>query len=100
MGSITATTARKGLYNLIVSVNENCAPMTITNSRDKGAALIGEDEWSAIEETLYLNSIPGMAESILEGAAEPYSECFNEGDVRRHGSVVTCCSGSHDELFR
>ena len=30
---------------------------------------------AAIEETLYLNSIPGIAESILAGGAEPRSEC-------------------------
>ena len=78
MGSITATAARKDLYNLIASVNENCAPVTITNSRGKGAVLIGEDEWSAIEETLYLDSIPGVAESILKGGAEPLSECVGE----------------------
>lgn len=78
MSSITATAARKDLYNLISSVNENCAPVTITNSRGKGAVLIGEDEWSAIEETLYLNGIPGMAESILAGGTEPHSECVGE----------------------
>ena len=78
MGSITATAARKDLYNLISSVNENCAPVIITNSRGKGAVLVGEDEWSAIEETLYLNSIPGMAESILAGGEEPHSECVGE----------------------
>ena len=59
-------------------VNENCAPVTITNSRGKGAVLIGEDEWAAIEETLYLNSIPGIAEFILAGGAEPRSECVGE----------------------
>lgn len=78
MGSITATAARKDLYNLITSVNENCAPVTITNSRGKSAVLIGEDEWSAIEETLYLDSVPRMAESILKGGAEPLSECVGE----------------------
>lgn len=78
MGSITATAARRDLYNLISRVNENCAPVTITNSRGKGAVLVGEDEWSAIEETLHLNSIPGMAESILAGGAEDHSECVGE----------------------
>ena len=78
MGSITATAARKDLYNLIASVNENCAPIAITNSRGKGAVLIGEDEWAAIEETLYLNSIPGMAESLTANMAEPLSECVGE----------------------
>ena len=80
MGSVTATAARKDIYNLIASVNENCAPIAITTSKGKGAVLIGEDEWSAIEETLYLNSIPGLASLIVEGMNTPISECIAEDD--------------------
>lgn len=78
MASITATDARKDLYNLISRVNEDCTPISITTSKGKGAVLVGEDEWSAIEETLYLANIPGMAESLIEGINEPLNECVNE----------------------
>lgn len=81
MGSVTATAARKDLYNLIARVNENSAPITITNNRGKGAVLIGEDDWAAIEETLYLNSIPGMSASLEEGMAESASNCVGEDDL-------------------
>lgn len=81
MGSVTATAARKDIYNLIASVNENCTPISITTSKGKGAVLIGEDEWAAIEETLYLNSIPGVADSIVEGMNAPLSECRNEDEL-------------------
>lgn len=81
MGSITATTARKDLYNIIARVNEDCAPITITNNRGRSAVLIGEDEWAAIEETLYLSSIPGMAESIVAGGAEPLSDCVDKDSL-------------------
>lgn len=80
MSSVTATAARKNIYNLIASVNENCTPITITTSKGKGAVLVGEDEWSAIEETLYLTSIPGMADLIIEGMNTPLSECCDEDD--------------------
>lgn len=81
MGSVTATAARKDLYNLIARVNENSAPITITNNRGKGAVLIGEDDWAAIEETLYLNSISGMSASLEEGMAESVSNCVGEDDL-------------------
>ena len=54
-------------------MNENCAPIAITTSKSKGAVLIGEDEWSAIEETLHLSNIPGMAKLIVEGMNTPPS---------------------------
>lgn len=40
--------------------------------------LIGEDEWAAIEETLYLMGIPGVAESLVEGRDVPAEDCVEE----------------------
>ncbi|WP_154054016.1 type II toxin-antitoxin system Phd/YefM family antitoxin [Olsenella uli] len=78
MTSITATAARKDLYNVITRVNVDCAPVAITNSRGKGAVLVGEDEWASIEETLHLMGIPSVAESIVAGKAEPVEICATE----------------------
>ena len=52
------------------------------NNRGKNAVLISEDDWRAIQETIFLNSIPGMTESILEGGNTPLSECleYNEDE--------------------
>ena len=57
MTAITATKARENIYQLIQDVNVNSTPVTITNTRGKNAVLIGEEDWKAIEETLYLMSI-------------------------------------------
>ena len=75
MTAINATTARKNLYQLIADVNDSRAPITITNMRGKNAVLISEDDWRAVEETLYLNAIPKMTQSILTADEEPLSEC-------------------------
>ena len=81
MTAITATKARDNIYQLIQEVNANCTPITITNTRGKNAVLIGEDDWKAIEETLYLMSIPGMAESIIMGGNTPLDDCLDESEV-------------------
>ena len=65
MISISVTQARSNLYQLLSAVNMNSEPVTLTNSRGKNGVLISEDDWNAIRETLYLNSVPGMTESIL-----------------------------------
>ncbi len=82
MTAINATTARKNLYQLISDVNTNSTPVTITNSRGKNAVLLSEDDWNAIQETLYLNSVPGMTESIIEAKNEPIEEAavYEEGE--------------------
>ena len=78
MPTITATKARENIYQLIQDVNTNCTPVTITNQKGKNAVLIGEDDWKAIEETLYLMSIPGMTESITEGGKTLIEDCISE----------------------
>ena len=65
MTSISITKVRANLYQTVSEVNESSRPITITNNRGKNAVLVGEEDWKAIQETLYLNSIPGMSQSIL-----------------------------------
>lgn len=75
MMAISITKARANLYQTVSDVNEYSQPITITNNRGKNAVLIAEDDWLAIQETLYLNSVPGMAQSILASGEEELSEC-------------------------
>jgi antitoxin YefM len=79
MTSMTATAARKQLYKLLDEVSDSHEPVQITGKRGN-AVLVGEDDWRAVQETLYLVSIPGMRESILEGMATPVDECADELD--------------------
>ena len=75
MASISITKARANLYQTVSEVNESSQPITITNNRGKNAVLVGEEDWKAIQETLYLNSIPGLSQSILASKEEDLSEC-------------------------
>ncbi|AOH42471.1 prevent-host-death protein [Anaerolineaceae bacterium oral taxon 439] len=74
MHSVNLSAAQKNLYRLIMDVNEYSSPITITNSKGKNAVLLSEQDWNAIQETLYLNSIPGMVDSILSSRQEDASE--------------------------
>lgn len=60
------TDARQNLYGIINDVNTIYELIRIYNSKD-GAIIISSKDWDLINETLYLNSIPGMTESILKG---------------------------------
>ena len=80
MKHITANTAQQEFNNLLDTVIE-CGE-AISIATDKGAAiLVSEDEWSGIHETLYLMSLPGMYESIIEGTKTPISECIPLSEV-------------------
>lgn len=75
MTVVSITRAKTDLYKLISEVNISSRPITITNNQGKNGVLISEDDWNAIQETLYLNSIPGMAESILKAGEELIEDC-------------------------
>jgi len=79
MKTITVTNARSTLYKLIDETASEHEPIHITGKRSN-AVLIAEDDWRAIQETLYLLSIPGMRESILEGMKTPIDQCSEELD--------------------
>lgn len=77
MTSITATEARKRLYALVDDVAESHEPIQIAGKRNS-AVLIAEEDWRAIQETLYLNGIPGMRASIRKGMKIPVDRCAEE----------------------
>lgn len=79
MVGITATEARSNLYRLIDETAESHQPIVIMGKRNK-AVLVAEEDWAAIQETLYLLSIPDMRESIREGMATPIDQCDKELD--------------------
>lgn len=79
MTGITATEARSNLYRLIDETAESHQPVTILGKRNT-AVLVSQEDWAAIQETLFLLSLPGMRESIIEGMETPHEECDKELD--------------------
>lgn len=77
MRTIAVTKARANLYKLIDEAATSSEPIQIMGKR-YNAVLISERDWRAIQETVYLLSIPGMRESIIEGLKTPLGECTEE----------------------
>lgn len=79
MSTVSASEARARLYRLIDETAESHQPLLISGKRNN-AMLVSEEDWNAIQETLFLLSIPGMRESIREGMASPVEESSEELD--------------------
>jgi len=77
MPTLTVTDARKNLFGLIDDVAEEHCGYCIVGKRNQ-AVLISMEDWSAIQESLYLNSVPGMADSIVKGLKTPVEKCSTE----------------------
>lgn len=74
MTTITASRARANLYGLVNKISTYHEPIQITG-KEHNAILISEEDWNAINETLYLVSIPGMRKSIMKGLKTPINNC-------------------------
>lgn len=79
MTTLTASEARANLYRLIDEAAESHEPITISGKRSN-AVLVSAEDWAAIQETLFLLSVPGMRESIKAGMAEPVKTCARKLD--------------------
>lgn len=79
MKTLPVSKARENLFRLVDEAAESHEPVVLTGKRHN-AVLISEEDWRAVQETLYLLSVPGMRESIREGLATPLEECDEELD--------------------
>lgn len=77
MATLSASKARTNLYRLIDDASSTHEAILITGKR-ANAVLVSEDDWKAIQETIYLLSVPGMRESIRQGLKTPIKKCSKE----------------------
>ena len=74
MTVLKASAARVKFYRLIDEAAASHEPILISGKR-RNAVLLSEEDWRSIQDTLFLVSIPGMRESIIEGLKTPVSRC-------------------------
>jgi len=73
---MSVSQVRADIYNVMDEAALTHEPVLITGKRNN-MVMLSEEDWKAIEETLYLNSIPNMASSIQESMNADDSE-FSE----------------------
>ena len=77
MNTLDSKEAGEELDRILDEAAQTHQPVSITSLR-ANAVLAPEEDWNAIQETLYLLSVPGMRESIRVGLETPNEECEEE----------------------
>lgn len=80
MEIVSVSKARANLFSLLEEVNQDHLPRIIT-SKKGDAVLLSKEDWESLQETLYLQSIPGLVESIRE--AEKADDWVSEEEFLR-----------------
>ncbi len=74
------TNFRKNISGLLEQTIKYNEPVNVS-TKDGNVVIISEEDYNGLMETLYLNSIPGMRERIIEGMNTPIEECILEDEV-------------------
>ena len=77
MSILNATTARNNFFKIMEETLNTHKPVTVTG-KNGNVVIISEEDFSSIQETLYLSSIPGMREKIINGINTPLEECVED----------------------
>jgi prevent-host-death family protein len=73
---MSVSQVRADIYNVMDETAQTHEPILITGKRNN-VVMLSQEDWNAIEETLYLNNIPNMVSSIQDSMDAPDSE-FSE----------------------
>jgi len=74
------TNFRKDIFGILEQTVKYNEPINV-NTKDGNAVIISEEDYNELMETLYLSSIPGMKEKIVEGLKTPIEDCIPEDRV-------------------
>ena len=69
--------SKKQFFKVIDEAITTHEPICITG-KNGNVVILSEEDWRAIQETLYLTSIPGMKDKILKGLNTPLDECVED----------------------
>ena len=70
---MSVSQVRSDIYNIMDETSQTHEPILITGKRNN-VVMLSQEDWNAIEETLFLNNIPNMVSSIQESMSAPDSE--------------------------
>ena len=80
MTTTNITNFRKNAFNYVEQTIKYNEPLNIS-TKEGNAVLLSEEDYSGIMETLYLVSVPGMREKLMDVMKEPLEECVAEDAV-------------------
>lgn len=81
MEILSASEARANLFSLVEQVNQDHLPREITSQKGN-AILLSKADWDSLQETLYLQSVPGLLHVVK--AAEQANDWVPEETFLEH----------------
>jgi PHD/YefM family antitoxin component YafN of YafNO toxin-antitoxin module len=79
MATVSATKFRQNIFGYLSETINFNTPLHVT-TKEGSAVVISEADYNALLETMYISSIPGLKEDIIDGMNTPLDECVVDED--------------------
>ncbi|MDR3052876.1 MAG: type II toxin-antitoxin system Phd/YefM family antitoxin [Coriobacteriales bacterium] len=77
MTTVSVTNFRKNIFSLLSETISHNAPLHVI-TKEGSAVVLSEEDYNALQETLYISSVPGLRDTIVEAMDTPIEDCINE----------------------
>ncbi len=77
---VNVTNFRKNIFGLLEQTVTYNEPVNVS-TKSGNVVLLSEDDYNGLMETVYLMSIPGMKEKLVEGKNTAIEKCIPEDEV-------------------
>ena len=78
--NINITNFRKDIYELLEQTIKYNEPINVS-TKNGNAIVLSEEDYNGLMETIYLLSVPGMKEKLIDGKDTPLEDCVAEDEV-------------------
>jgi len=79
MTIVNPSKARQNFYKLLEQTVDTHEPTYITG-KSGNVVMVSEEDYKAMEETLYLMSVKGMKEKLIDGLNTPLENCVEDDE--------------------
>ena len=80
MLATNVTSFRKNIFALLEQTIKYTEPLSVS-TKSGSVVVLSEVDYRGLTGSLYLSSVPGMKEKLLDGKSTPLSDCVTEDEL-------------------
>ena len=80
MIATNVTSFRKNIFAMLEQTIKYNEPLSVS-TKSGSVAVLSEEDYRGLTESLYLSSVPGMKEKLIDGKNTPLNDCVPESEI-------------------
>ena len=80
MIATNVTSFRKNIFAMLEQTIKYNEPLSVS-TKSGSVVVLSEEDYRGLTESLYLSSVPGMKEKLIDGKKTPLNDCVPESEI-------------------